>query len=113
MNPGWVDTESENPDGGVAPELPVLFFDADLPEAYFDLIADRAIAIGPGPAGLDQAVAVIAGARIRWDAERFARAPKLLVLSRTGIGYDNIDVAAAAAAGVVVCNAPAARDGWR
>jgi phosphoglycerate dehydrogenase-like enzyme len=107
VTPGWIDTESENPHGGVAPVLPVLFFDTDLPEAYSDLVEDRAIATGPGP-GLDQAVAVIAGARIRWDAARFALAPKLLVLSRTGIGYDNVDVAAATAAGVVVCNAPAA-----
>jgi phosphoglycerate dehydrogenase-like enzyme len=87
--------------------LPVLFFDSELPDVYADLVEGRAIAIGP-EAGLDQAVAVIAGARIRWDAERFAGAPKLLVLSRLGIGYDNVDVAAATAAGVVVCNAPAA-----
>jgi phosphoglycerate dehydrogenase-like enzyme len=87
--------------------LPVLFFDSDLPEAYSDLIEGRALAIGPEE-GLDQAVAVVAGARIRWDADRFARAPKLVVLSRTGIGYDNVDVAAATAAGVLVCNAPAA-----
>ena len=28
------------------------------------------------------------------------------VISRIGIGYDNVDVAAATAAGVIVCNAP-------
>ena len=99
MNPGRTDTE--------ATPLPVLFFDTELPEAYADLVEGRAIAVGPA-AGLDQAVGVIAGARIRWDADRFALAPKLVVVSRTGIGYDNIDIAAATAAGVIVCNAPAA-----
>ncbi len=34
------------------------------------------------------------------------RAPELLVISRTGIGYDAVDVAAATARGIAVCNAP-------
>ena len=88
-------------------ELPTLFFDVAFPDEYRDLIDGRAIAVGPDE-GLDTADAVIAGARIAWNAERFAAAANLKVISRTGIGYDNVDVPAAAAAGVVVCNAPVA-----
>jgi D-3-phosphoglycerate dehydrogenase len=88
-------------------ELPTLFFDVAFPDEYRDLIDGRAVAVGPDE-GLDTADAVIAGARIAWNAERFASAANLKVISRTGIGYDNVDVPAAAAAGVVVCNAPVA-----
>ena len=89
------------------PTTPTLFFDIELPDEYRDVLEGRATVMGPDE-GLDRADAVIAGARLRWDAERFAAAPHLKVISRTGIGYDNIDVAAAAAAGVTVCNAPVA-----
>lgn len=40
------------------------------------------------------------------DAELFAAAPKLKIVVRAGAGYDNIDLAAATAAGVVVENTP-------
>jgi phosphoglycerate dehydrogenase-like enzyme len=48
----------------------------------------------------------LAGAKRSWDAEAFALGGALKVISRIGIGYDNVDVAAATAAGVIVCNAP-------
>jgi D-3-phosphoglycerate dehydrogenase len=35
-------------------------------------------------------------------------APNAKVISRVGVGYDNVDVAAATAAGVIVCNTPIA-----
>jgi D-3-phosphoglycerate dehydrogenase / 2-oxoglutarate reductase len=88
-------------------ELPVLFFDSALPEPYVDLVAGRARAVGPDT-GLDEADAVIAGARLAWDAARIAGAPRVRVISRIGVGYDNVDVVAAASAKVVVCNAPMA-----
>jgi phosphoglycerate dehydrogenase-like enzyme len=87
--------------------LPVLYFDAVLPEIYAGLVADRARVVGPDT-GLDEADAVIAGARVAWDSHQIARAPRLRVISRVGVGYDNVDVAAAARADVVVCNAPTA-----
>lgn len=89
------------------PTLPTLYFDVAFPDEYRDLIDGRAVAVGLDD-GLERADAVIAGARIAWGAELFAGAAQLKVISRTGIGYDNIDVAAAAAAGVTVCNAPVA-----
>jgi D-3-phosphoglycerate dehydrogenase / 2-oxoglutarate reductase len=87
-------------------DLPILFFDHPFPDAYRDLVSGRAVAVGPDDADLGSAHAVLAGARRSWDADAFALGPKLKVISRIGIGYDNVDVAAATAAGVIVCNAP-------
>jgi len=91
----------------MATPLPVLFFDHVLPDAYRDLVADRAEAVGPDEAGLSRADAVIAGMR-RWDAGSMALAPRMRVISRIGVGYDTVDVQAATAAGITVCYAPEA-----
>ncbi|HZY06097.1 MAG TPA: NAD(P)-dependent oxidoreductase [Ilumatobacteraceae bacterium] len=87
-------------------QLPILYFDHPFPEAYRDLIEGRAVAVGPDDADLATAHAVLAGAKRSWDAEAFALGGSLKVISRIGIGYDNVDVADATAAGVIVCNAP-------
>ena len=87
-------------------DLPILFFDHPLPDAYRDLVEGRAIEVGPDDADLGTADAVLAGAKRAWNAEAFALGSALKVISRIGIGYDNVDVTAAAAAGVIVCNAP-------
>ncbi|MEP7047363.1 MAG: NAD(P)-dependent oxidoreductase [Ilumatobacteraceae bacterium] len=87
-------------------QLPILYCDHPLPDAYRDLVDGRAILVGPDDAGLATAQAVIAGAKRPWNAEAFALSPTMKVISRIGIGYDNVDVAAATAAGVIVCNAP-------
>lgn len=90
-------------------DLPLLFVDHPLPDLYRDLVDGRAEVAGSGTDdGIDRADAVIAGAARTWDAAGFALAPNLTVISRVGVGYDNVDVAAAAAAGVIVCNAPLA-----
>ena len=88
--------------------LPRLFFDRPLPDEYTDLVAHRSVACGPDDADLATADAVVAGASRLWDAEAFALGPRLKVISRTGVGYDNVDVVAATAAGVAVCYAPGA-----
>jgi phosphoglycerate dehydrogenase-like enzyme len=87
-------------------QLPILYFDHPFPEAYRDLVEGRAVAVGPDDTDLATADAVLAGAKRSWDAEAFALGGALKVISRIGIGYDNVDVAAATAAGVIVCNAP-------
>ncbi|HEY4610869.1 MAG TPA: NAD(P)-dependent oxidoreductase [Ilumatobacteraceae bacterium] len=87
-------------------QLPILYFDHPLPDAYRDLVEGRAIAVGPDDADLTTADAVLAGAKRPWNAEAFAVGTALKVISRIGIGYDNVDVEAATAAGVIVCNAP-------
>ena len=52
------------------------------------------------------AQAAIALSQLRYDADFLAAAPKLRILSRAGIGLDNVDVPAASRRGVAVCNAP-------
>ncbi len=90
-------------------DLPLLFVDHPFPDLYRDLVDGRAIICGSGSdERLDAADAVIAGATRLWDATACALAPRLRVISRVGVGYDNVRVADAAAAGVVVCNTPLA-----
>ena len=82
-------------------DMPGFFFDRPVPEIYCDLIDGRA-----GIVDLASADAVIAGAVFTWDAEALRAAPQVRVVSRIGIGYDNVDVAGLAAIGVVTCNTP-------
>ena len=84
---------------------PVVFFDRVVPADVVDLLDDRLTAVGPDDAELWPAVAVVSGTR-RWDAASMDGAPHLRVISRTGVGYDNIDVHAATARGIAVCHAP-------
>jgi D-3-phosphoglycerate dehydrogenase len=60
------------------------------------------------PGDYADADAVIVGTKSHHDAAMMARAPRLKVIARTGIGYDNIDLAAASAAGICVVNTPEA-----
>ena len=50
--------------------------------------------------------ALIVRSATKVDAEALARAPKLRVVARAGVGLDNVDVEAATKAGVMVVNAP-------
>lgn len=43
---------------------------------------------------------------VQWNAARLDLAPKLRVLSRIGVGYDNIDVKSAKDRGITVCYTP-------
>lgn len=43
---------------------------------------------------------------VAWNAARMDQAPRLRVISRIGVGYDNIDVPAATQRGIVVCYTP-------
>lgn len=87
-------------------DLPSLFFDRPFPAEYGHLVDGRAHICGPDDAELATAHGVVAGATRRWDAEAFALGPNLRVISRTGIGYDNVVVSDADAAGIAVCYAP-------
>lgn len=86
--------------------VPVIHIDRPLVGADDDYVAGRATLIGPDDDTLGDAAGAVIGIKHRWDADRFSLFPDLGVVSRAGIGYDNVDVAAAEAAGVVVCNAP-------
>lgn len=84
---------------------PVLFFDRLVPDGVAELVEGRAVIVGPNDADLAHADAVIAGSR-RWDGASMDLAPRLRVISRTGVGYDTVDVEAATARGIAVCFAP-------
>jgi glyoxylate reductase len=70
-----------------------------------DAPLDRAGLIATLKDGFDGVVAIITE---RFDAEVFAAGKgRLRVVANVGVGFDNIDVGAATAAGVVACNTPA------
>jgi phosphoglycerate dehydrogenase-like enzyme len=86
-------------------EGPLLYLDRELPEAMMTALARRARLSGPEPAAMATAEGIIAGAT-RWDGARMDLCPVARVLSRSGIGYDSVDLAAATARGIAVCIAP-------
>lgn len=53
----------------------------------------------------DRVTAAVVGLDV-WDAELIEACPNLRILSKCGVGVDNIDLAAAAEHGVLVTNAP-------
>jgi D-3-phosphoglycerate dehydrogenase len=55
---------------------------------------------------LAQAEALIASPRWRLGEAEFSAAPRLRIVARPGVGYDNVDVAAATRHGILVVNAP-------
>jgi phosphoglycerate dehydrogenase-like enzyme len=83
-------------------EFPRLYVDRQPPPGAVELAAGRCELCGPVLEALATAEAIIAGST-RWDAARFDLAPRVRVLSRSGIGYDSVDVAAATERGIVVC----------
>ncbi len=87
-------------------DRPILHVDRPLLEADHAYVSDRATLVGHTDAELAGLSATIIGIGHYWDAARFALFPELKVVSRMGIGYDNIDLDAARAASVVVCNGP-------
>ncbi len=84
------------------PVLPALYLDRPAPDAVSQLVAGRGSLVGPGPEAMAVADGIIASG-VRWDGPRFDLMPRVRVLSRSGIGYDGVDVAAATARGIVVC----------
>ncbi|MBI4623907.1 MAG: hydroxyacid dehydrogenase [Verrucomicrobia bacterium] len=97
--------------------LPLLWTEVPLHADALELLRGRAWLSGPGVPAADAANpgfefeaadAGIVGSRRLYDASAFASAPRLKVIARTGIGYDNVDVPAASAAGVCAVNTPEA-----
>jgi D-3-phosphoglycerate dehydrogenase / 2-oxoglutarate reductase len=86
--------------------LPVLWFDRPLTPDLVALLAGRATVAGPSQDELPGADGAVVGIAQRWDATTVASAPSVRVVSRTGIGYDNVDVDSLYEVGVTVCNAP-------
>ncbi|MCY3831691.1 MAG: NAD(P)-binding domain-containing protein [Chloroflexi bacterium] len=89
-----------------------IWFESTVPDEYRSMFADVAEGICPGERldsdpyhRLDEAHSVIAGGRA-FDGAAMDRAPNLLIIARTGVGYDTLDVDAASARGIACVNAP-------
>ncbi len=87
-----------------------IWFEKSVPDDYRPLFENVAEGICPSdPAdrwhNLQRADAVMAGGN-SYDAACMERAPRLLIIARTGIGYDKVDIAAASARNIAVVNAP-------
>lgn len=87
--------------------------EAALPPSYTHLLDGVAFVVGSGAdhpddpfASVASADAIIAGGRLRYDGAVMDRAPALRVISRSGIGLDNIALADATARGIAICYAP-------
>jgi phosphoglycerate dehydrogenase-like enzyme len=87
------------------PERFLLYVDRDVPPGVAELVSSDCALCGPATEAMATAHAIIAGAT-RWDGTRMDRVPHARVLSRSGVGYDSVDVAAATQRGIVVCIAP-------
>lgn len=81
--------------------------------AYLRLLDHKASLVGAASlspddpfANIEAAEAVIAGGRLVYGEKEMTAAPNLRVISRTGIGADNVDVAVATSRGIAVCNTP-------
>ncbi len=89
-----------------------IWCERDLPAAYTGLLDSSAVLVGSGASeahaqgSIAGAQAIIASARVRYDAELMDAIPSLQVISRTGIGLDNISIPEASARGVAVCHVP-------
>ena len=84
-----------------------------LPEEHAELLSDEAVVIGTSKdqpdeplVALPEAQAVIAGPRISYNGAFMNRASGLKVITRTGIGYDNVVIADATERKIAICNTP-------
>ncbi|MEO6060537.1 MAG: hydroxyacid dehydrogenase [Thermoflexales bacterium] len=85
------------------------WIDCDVPPFAALMMDGIARVVGPIPSTeqLADCDAIIVGGG-KYDGAVMARCPKLKVISRLGVGYDNIKVEDATARGILVCYAPEA-----
>lgn len=84
-----------------------------VPTLYLALFDDVATLSGPATAtpdaplsALPSAQAILAGAKIVYDGALMDQVPTLRVISRVGIGVDNIVISDATARGILIVNTP-------
>jgi phosphoglycerate dehydrogenase-like enzyme len=90
-----------------------IWFERSLPSAHAPLLEDVDVAVGPASktpedplSELPGSRAIIASSYIKFDGAAMDRASTLRVISRIGIGLDQISIAEGTALGIAVCNAP-------
>ena len=96
--------------------LPLVYLGFPLPDDVLARIEAECVVVPFGSRGksakpdllaaLNDIDGVLATTRVPFDEEVIAAAPRLRVVSNFGVGYDNVDVAAATRHGVLVCNTP-------
>jgi D-3-phosphoglycerate dehydrogenase len=91
---------------------PLVWFEREILVDLRAGVAARATILGPASAtpddpyrGLPTAAGIVASQHI-YSGELMDLAPGLTVISRTGIGYEKVNVAAATERGIAVCNTP-------
>jgi D-3-phosphoglycerate dehydrogenase len=95
----------------------VVYVPEHVHESGLTLLAGHAeVLTGFGPAArpLDDVLDQVTGIVLRTQpltADHFARAPRLEIVARHGVGTDNVDLAAASRHGVLVTNTPDANTG--
>lgn len=87
-----------------------VWFERAIPEEFADEIGPEIEIAGPGTeanpfAGIESAAGLMASTFV-YDESVMDRASHALAIVRTGIGYDRVDVDAATARGIAVCNTP-------
>ena len=85
-----------------------IWIDEPMIDSCLPMFAGVAELVGPGAPTAEIAncdATLVPGSRI-WDGALMDRATKMKVLSRIGIGYDNINVSEASARNIIVCYAP-------
>jgi phosphoglycerate dehydrogenase-like enzyme len=91
-------------------DLPVIWFDRAPDSSIAGLIEGRAISSWPTSAdplgGIGDAEGAVVGASIVYNRNVFSVSPKLRVLSRAGIGFDNVVLSDATEFGIAACNTP-------
>lgn len=92
-----------------------IWFERLFPAEHTHLLEGVAIVAGSAAAtpetpfiALPGSEAIVASSRIKYDGTFLDQVPTLRVISRTGIGVDNISIPDATARGIAVCNAPQA-----
>jgi phosphoglycerate dehydrogenase-like enzyme len=91
---------------------PPIWFEREILPDLVAMVTESATILGPASANPDDpyrdlpmAEGIVASQHV-YDAALMDRGPQLKVISRTGIGYEKVDVAAATERGIAVCIAP-------
>ncbi len=94
--------------------LPRVWFEREPVRSYRERVAAEVVALGPSTVSPDdpfadllRAQGIVAGS-LHYGGAVMDLAPDLLVIARTGIGVDTVDIHAATQRSIAVCNAPAA-----